>query len=599
MVAQTDHHNQFVGHDGQIYNNEALNSFGTHECIAFRDQIFSKYFELAPAMRAEYLATASSLSYEEANLKLLSLDKRLNIKDFNLLSGHDELKELSKNRADQCHKIKSSFSDLAKAYSQCKALASDYNILAPTPSDYDDQLAPCINRLCCEKWWKRQFSKLQKSAVDAIARELRQVHKHKNLYCSNISLKRHKQQKASSREYLESKVAVNEQDQEYTLAELSDLTVSNPMIRRLELITRCKGFEKVAKELNHDAVFITLTAPSRFHRMTKITHNGKVVKVIPNKKYENLSPRDTQEYLANLWGKIQAKLSREKIRPYGFRVAEPHHDATPHWHFLLFVEKENLEELISIFQRWALQDSPNEKGAAERRLKVEKIKTGINPKTGNEYSATGYLIKYICKNIDGHGIDNKESTANSTDWDQENPFEIAERIEAWARTHRIRQFQQIGGPSVTVWRELRRVNEQTGFIEEVRSASDAGDWAAFVKAMGGPNLRRKDQPIKPAYSLSENIDKKTGEILKVTHTEYGDEAKERIIGVLAAGVLILSRIHIWEVKENEKVRTAQTKIMTGVVDLLEEINIQNGGLLNKAPSIFLHQAQPDALDLCQ
>ncbi len=599
MVAQPASRDQFVGYDGNVYSNNILNGYGTAECVGFREHILSKYSELAPAMRAEYLSLAKSQSYVKANRRFLELDKLLEIRDFNMLSGHDEVKAIADKQAAQCQKIATSCANPAEAFFSCKELADSFEISVPDPEAYGNRYEPCVNRLCCGKWWKRQLSKKQKVTVESVARELRQVHNHSNPYCSNISLKRHRQQKLSNREYLEGKIAVNEEGYEKTLAELSDVTPSNPAIRRTELIVRLKGFEIVAKEFGHEGLFFTLTTPSRFHRMTKITNNGKVVKVIPNKNYENLSPRDAQDYLSNLWGRIQAKLSRENIKPYGFRIAEPHHDATPHWHFLLFVEPEHVDELIAIFRRWALKDSPEESGAAEHRIKVEKIKSGINPSTGNEYSATGYLIKYICKNIDGHGINNDEQSASEADWSGKSPRDIAERIEAWARTYRIRQFQQIGGPSVTVWRELRRLSEQDGFLEQLKEAADSGDWAAFVRAMGGPNLPRNSQVVRPAYALSEKLDRQTGEITMITHTEYGDEARERVIGVLVAGITVLSRTHFWEIRDNERLRSARQKIMNGIVDLLKEIHHQNDSLSTSTPLAFLQQAKPAALDLFQ
>lgn len=598
MVAQHASRNQFVGYDGQTYNNDVLNQFGTYQCIAFRDRILNKYSDLGPALRAEYHHLASKESHVKANLRFLDLDQSLHVRNFNYLSGLDGVKALSIDLAEQCTKIKANHTD-EESYLNCTALAQSYEIAPPNPEDYKGQVSPCVNRLCCDKWWRRQLRKKQRATIEAVARDLRQIHNHRASYCSDLTLKLHRQQKQNNRDFLESKVAINELGFERTLAELSSKSVSNPTIRRIELIVRCKGFEVIANEYGHKGVFLTLTTPSRFHRMTKITNKGKVIKVIPNKNYENLSPRDAQDYLRNVWARIQAKLSRENIRPYGFRVAEPHHDATPHWHFLLFISADQLDRLADIFRCWALKDSPNENGAKKHRLKIEHIKTGINPKTGTAYSATGYLIKYICKNIDGYGIDNDEASANGCDWEGKNPQEVAERIEAWARTNRIRQFQQIGGPSVTVWRELRRISEQDNVLEDIRKAADAGDWAAFIRAMGGPNIKRNEQSVRPAYALPENLDVTTGELSKITHTEYGDEARERVIGVLLAGVTILSRTHYWTIKDNEKVNSARLQIMKGIADILEEIREQNSLCTLTTEFILSQQAKPAALDSCQ
>lgn len=596
MVAQATMAGQFVGFDGQLYPYSALDAFGTRDCRPFRQRILARCGALANAMRAEYLFLANTQSHVKANLRFLELDAYLNIDTLHLLCSHEELTEFADSRATLCAPIAEHHDDLSECFKELAELVKSYNLDAPEVEADGSNLEACINRLCCPKWWRRQLRKLQADRVEAVARELRQVNAKISPYCSTFSHAKKRQQKQANREYLESRTAVNELGQEFTLAELSTLSVSNPSIRRLELITRCKGFEAIAKAQDHEGVFITLTAPSRFHRMIKITKGDKVIKIVPNKAFTGLTPRDAQEYLSSVWARIQAKLSRAKIKPYGFRIAEPHHDGTPHWHFLLFATATNIETITSIFQEYALKDSPDEKGAKEHRVKIELIKKGINEKTGQEYSATGYLIKYICKNIDGYGVDNKQAKGTA-DWANKNAFEVAEKIEAWSRTHRIRQFQQIGGASVTVWRELRRLSEQEGVVEQIRQAADAGDWAAFVQAMGGATVARKDQALRPAYAVAERLDKNTGELIPVLQTQYGDEAKERVIGVLIAGVVVLSRTHYWEIKETASLRAARQKIMDGIADVLEEIHAQNPQL-NPA-AIHCAPRQRCALDLCQ
>nr|WP_051682461.1 replication endonuclease [Hydrogenovibrio marinus] len=110
------------------------------------------------------------------------------------------------------------------------------------------------------------------------------------------------------------------------------------------------------------------------------------------------TPLEAQNYLNNIWQRIRAKLDREGIRIYGFRVAEPNHDGTPHWHLLIFVNVNESKALVEIFHHYALLEDPEEKGAKEHRLTVTKI----DPTKG---SATGYIAKYISKNIDGSDLE--------------------------------------------------------------------------------------------------------------------------------------------------------------------------------------------------
>lgn len=590
MVPSQTLSGQFTGFDGQLYPFSTLDAFGTASCAKFRRSVFERITPLRNAAAAEFLLTAKKLGHVRAQENLRSLNESLSISSFSLLSsdGYAEVNDFAAESALACEHIRNSHSS---AQSDNEIIYSDLCTyvfrlhVEPPPVCVDrSDIHAAINRLCCPLWWRRQLRKLQADRVESVARDLRQVHAKGSVYCSQVSTKNRRARKSANRNYLESKIAVNELEQQYTLAELSDLGVSNPSIRRLELITRIKGFDTVSQILGDEGVFITLTTPSRFHRMTKKPLSDNKVIVFPNASYAQLSPRDAQKYLSGVWAKMQAKFSRLKIKPYGFRIAEPHHDGTPHWHFLLFSSPENLKIITAIFQDYALRDSPNEDGAQERRLKIEPMRRGINEQTGKPYSAIGYLIKYICKNIDGYGVDNNNLDGRQ-DWANKNAADVAEKIEAWSRTHRIRQFQQIGGASVTVWRELRRLSEQDGQLEALRKVAADGDWDKFVLLMGGPTVKRDEQTVRPLYGASQQVDKTSGAIVPVSHTRYGDAATDRVVGVLHLGLTVLSRIHIWEIRDNEALRSARQKIMDGIVETISEIHQQNAHLY---PSHILH-----------
>lgn len=348
-----------------------------------------------------------------------------------------------------------------------------------TPPDDKFTDMGSVARMTSEHWLRRQLRKLLGRSVEQAAISAGLVHSKADIYISEDGYMRRVQQKRKNAKTLEGLEIVNEEGEAYRLSDIERASLANPRIRRGELMTRIRGFEEVAKEAGHIAVFVTLTCPSRFHSHRYDTG-------LMNSRYGKTNPREAQVYLCAVWARIRAKLDREGIQIYGFRVAEPHHDATPHWHMLLFLDQSRHSEFKHIFRHYALEDSPNEPGAQERR--VEWVQ--IDPAKG---TATGYIAKYISKNLDAHNVDiDFEGCGGATG---------AARVEAWAAQWGIRQFQQIGGPSVGIWRELRRLREPVAcpITEKTRMAADNGDWAGFVQAMGGPCLNKKDRPIGIRY----------------------------------------------------------------------------------------------------
>ncbi len=376
-----------------------------------------------------------------------------------------------------------------------------------------------LARVKCEIFWRRVLRKVFAKTVEACSIGLGLVSKARDCYVSALSVARRRQQVARNAASLEATELENEYGQRMKLADLAAKSTSNKAVRRAELMTRISGFDVIAKDCGDDATFITVTCPSRMHKWT-----DGVRGVVPNVKYDCTLPDAAQAYLSGQWARCRAALKRAGVEVYGFRVAEPHHDGCPHWHLLLFHAPAVADKLRELMLRYFLEnDSATERGAAEHRVKFERIDR-------TKGSAAAYLAKYIAKNIDGYQV--------GTDLYGAPAVESSQRVDAWAATWRIRQFQQLGGAPVTVWRELRRVNPDnlpSGVLPkeltDAMSAVNIGQtgalwaqgWAAYTRAQGGPCVHRLKRPIKL-------LRHETGEVNRYTEVKPAD-----VIGIECAG----------------------------------------------------------------
>lgn len=362
----------------------------------------------------------------------------------------------------------------------------------PLADDWQD-LSSIISRLSCAVWWGRQLKRAVVQAREASGRVSGEVCARRHQpYLTHDTVRRLLNRDANSRAMLEASEIETESGEVITLAQAADASTANPAIRRGELMTRITGCEQWADARGWVGLFTTNTTPSRFHATT---HTGTT-----NPKWVAAggpTAKDGQAWMCKTWARCRAKLARMGIEVFGFRVAEPHQDGTPHWHMLLWVKPERAKKAAQVMRVYWLKDQRCEPGAKRHRFKAKAMEAG---------GAAGYVAKYISKGIDDRGAvsaqgHHDELNGTAVVMDQQDMFAGgAARVRMWARAHGIRQFQAIGQPPVTVWRELRRV--QAGDAEQapevIRQCWDAvnreGDkrasWGEYMERQGGACIGR-------------------------------------------------------------------------------------------------------------
>ncbi|WP_174704166.1 replication endonuclease [Aeromonas dhakensis] len=436
--------------------------------------------------------------------------------------------------------------DLMETWEAIKQPADQWGFIGKMPdfktrAARDNWILSVMVRLLSAKWWERRINRCWDRLQEHIAILLGKVRKGVSAYVSNATMKVVRERKRAMMRWLAESEVMNEpHDLVVSMKDCWEASNANPVNRRAEMMTRMRGFEDYAEEQGHVGVFFTWTAPSRFHAW-KTGRNGKTIE---NDKYQGATPRDTCAYLGQLWSRARSYLKRWGMPIYGFRVCEPHHDGTPHWHMLLFMRKCDRNGVIDTLQRYALTDD---------RQELERNNLGIpftdftprfdwkeiDPSKGD---ATGYIAAYIAKNIDGEHVDGDDEAGTQAD-------QGAQHACAWASWWGIRTFQQIGGAPVGVWRELRRISNakkngdlvgppkpvlQDPRFEAARFAADHGIFRCYLEAMGGATAPRAAHPIKLAHLIEEQAN------------AYGEDIK-RLMGLHSARLGVRTRLMGWEV----------------------------------------------------
>ncbi|HCG8349237.1 TPA: replication endonuclease [Vibrio parahaemolyticus] len=442
-----------------------------------------------------------------------------------------------------------------------------------------------ISKLISEKWWCGRLNKIRKIMREHLAIAMGQVSSMASPYASWDCVREHQAQQTANYEYIKQCQLLDEETgEEADLWDMVKKSVANPAIRRHELMVRCRGCEDIGNELGLQGLFLTLTTPAKYHNSYK---KGGFIG-----HWNGASPRDAQTYLNNVWQRIRAKLGRKEIRWFGVRVAEPHHDGTPHWHLLIWVKPEDKEAVTEIFVDYATKEDKHElfdkQGKFDHSARCDVGE--IDPEKG---TATGYIAKYISKNIDGFAMDDEVSDETG-----KSVKDMAKNVSAWKSRWNIRQFQFFGGAPVTTYRELRRFANQNkkAFMEylfmqervdlltiysmlqrdlvgpikpsklitneelmkvigdsyqartksedasitDTLKAADHGNWQGYIMGQGGPFVKREDLLIVNSY-----------EVLPFA-SPHGEDVR-KIEGFATLEETIKTRTKVWTIQKKSKV----------------------------------------------
>lgn len=436
---------------------------------------------------------------------------------------------LANDTAEHCRQLIIDSKDGAIAcWYELNEFSQGWNVPAPYASSVEKgivEAAECaLLRLMCPKFWVRKFNRMAVQTAEHLNIAAKLVGK-ANPYISTQSLQRWRNQRRDNAAFLAMMEAVNEETGEtVNLGELAEKTTANPEIRRIELMVRLRGVDELAEEQEKVGLFLTITCPSKYHA-NSAKWNWKI------------TPKVAQEYLAGQWAKIRAKLKRDGIEYYGCRVTEPHKDGCPHWHMLVFVDKDHQKALTDTVEHYAFEVDGDEYGADKNRFDCEVVDR-------SKGSAVGYIAKYISKNINGGKMFERNPDGSPkigddgqlielTDGGSDMPVDIsdvddsgdetpekemavsegADRATAWANTWSLRQFQFFGTAPVTIWRELRRIKspvETDENIESAREFADSSNWSQFTKAISEKPIELIKEREEQANDYGESIDRIVG-----------------------------------------------------------------------------------------
>jgi len=380
-----------------------------------------------------------------------------------------------------------------------------------------------LNRAVDDVFWLRTINKAVIIAFESARRAAGMVSPHVSPYASFNNRQWFKERQKRQAEWVEKMALESDNGEMLDLKDVQNASIANPANRRHELMARIRGCQEYADSVGFVALFVTLTAPGKYHRLKK---RGKYF--IENENWNGAPPVMAHRWISAVWEKFRSAVGREtKKRPaldyFGMRVVEPHVDGTPHWHAVFFVAPAHVDGFTKMLISYQTKYDCNELYTEDGRRKERAIKARVDIKKidRNKGDAVAYIAKYISKNIDGFELEG----LNDLDAKKVNLVDSIVNVTSWSRAYCFRQFQFQKTPSVTVWRELRRIKiaHEAVWFEKIRVSADCGCFASFFYFMGGYETKSYARPVAATYKFYENKYEETVKKVDGLHGFYCDD----------------------------------------------------------------------------
>ena len=273
--------------------------------------------------------------------------------------------------------------------------------------------------------------------------------------CSDEVVRNREADEASQLDYIMKKSLVNENNKKIPLWKVA----STEKQRFAEIFIQVSSLDAYAKQLDYKPLFITFTAPARFH--------PKPSKGVSS--WDGSTPKDSNDYLKGLWNAFRKDIHRHKIEMNGFWAVEPHKDQCFHKHALMYVNKKHYDELVILINKHFRH--------SENAVRIEEIDT-------KKSKATSYVMKYLTKSFN-MDFELKDGVLNIDKLEISNHKKVRAVQALWS----VRRYAMFGVKNtLSLWRELKRKSFLKGKNEALDKAFmfvERNDFIGFSMFVNG------------------------------------------------------------------------------------------------------------------